>query len=84
MYFSKPVNPDRLSECMSNAAKQSAPSSPPDDESGEKKSSENKSSEPSECQLPTLIPPKIIPLLRVVIQQMLQAGHLNQVFVIYR
>lgn len=56
-----------------------------DNETGGKKSDhQNKSSEAAVLQLPTLIPPKVIPLLRKIALQMMQAGHQNQVFTIYR
>ncbi|KAL7157575.1 hypothetical protein ABFS83_02G086600 [Erythranthe nasuta] len=83
--YSKPVEPDRLFDCLPNSMRPSA-GSPRDGESNGKKQSEhqNKSLEPVVYQLPTLIPPRILPLLHDMTQQMIQAGHQLQIATIYR
>ncbi|XP_051113690.1 exocyst complex component EXO70A1-like [Andrographis paniculata] len=81
--YSKPVEPDRLFDCLPNSVKPSA-GSPRDGESGGKKIAEQKSSETAVYKLPTLLPPKVIPLLREIAVQMIHGGNQNQVFVIFR
>ncbi|KAK6152260.1 hypothetical protein DH2020_014895 [Rehmannia glutinosa] len=82
--YSKPVEPDRLFDCLPNSMRTST-GSPRDGESNSKKSSDqNKSSETIVYQLPTLIPPRLLPLLHDMTQQMIQAGHQQQVSIIYR
>lgn len=60
--------------------------SPREGEPNGKKPSEhqNKSMETVVYQLPTLIPPRLVPLLNQMSQQMIQAGHQLQIATIYR
>lgn len=44
----------------------------------------NKNGEAVVYQLPTLIPPRIQPLLHEIAKQMIQAGHQQQVAILYR
>ncbi|KAI3447401.1 hypothetical protein Pfo_004066 [Paulownia fortunei] len=83
--YSKPVEPDRLFDCLPNSMRPSA-GSPRDGELNGKKPSEhqNKSLETVVYQLPTLIPPRLLPLLHEMALQMIQAGHQQQVSTIYR
>lgn len=85
LIFSKPVEPDRLFDCLPNSMRPSA-GSPRDGEPTGKKSSEhqNKSLETVVYRLPTLIPPRLLPLLHEITKQMIQAGHQQQVAIIYR
>lgn len=84
LIFSKPVEPDRLFDCLPSSMRPSG--SPRDGEPTGKKSSDhqNKSSEALVYQLPTLIPPRLLPLLHQISKQMIQAGHQQQVAIIYR
>ncbi|QCD92553.1 exocyst complex component 7 [Vigna unguiculata] len=79
--YSKPVEPDRLFECLPNSLR---PSNSGKGEGGGKNHSGKQSSEAVTFALPTLIPPRVIPLLHDLAQQMVQAGHQQQLFRIYR
>uniref|UniRef100_A0A5B6ZVV6 Exocyst subunit Exo70 family protein n=1 Tax=Davidia involucrata TaxID=16924 RepID=A0A5B6ZVV6_DAVIN len=89
--YSKPVEPDRLFECLPNALRPSS-GSPGNqgDSSGKNPSSnshsghQNNSLENAVYTPPTLIPPRILPLLHDLAQQMVQAGHQQQLKKIYR
>ncbi|XP_021892476.1 exocyst complex component EXO70A1 isoform X2 [Carica papaya] len=84
--YSKPVEPDRLFDCLPNSLR---PSSEPPGHQGDpvsKPHSEHhhKRLENAVFTLPTLIPPRVLPLLHDLAQQMVQAGHQQQLFRIYR
>ncbi|KAM3281164.1 exocyst complex component EXO70A1 [Capsicum chacoense] len=85
--YSNPVEPDRLFECLPNSMR---PSSSPghQDSSGKSRLSnsnaEQNSAENAVYTPPTLIPPRILPLLHDLAQQMVQAGHQQQFVKIYR
>ncbi|KAK7268091.1 hypothetical protein RIF29_20777 [Crotalaria pallida] len=81
--YSKPVEPDRLFDCLPNSLR---PAASGQSEVGGKNHSESKkqSLETATFTLPTLIPPRVIPLLHDLAQQMVQAGHQQQLFRIYR
>ncbi|KAA0025218.1 exocyst complex component EXO70A1 isoform X1 [Cucumis melo var. makuwa] len=83
--YSKPVEPDRLFDCLPNNLRPSSASSHHGD-SGSKNNSDNhnKSLEAAVFIPPTLIPPRVLPLLHDLAQQMIQAGHQQQLFRIYR
>jgi len=84
---SKPVEPDRLFECLPNSLRPSSSGSPRkhgDDNSKSPTEHQGKSLENAVYTLPTLIPPRVIPLLHDLAQQMAQAGHQQQLFRIYR
>lgn len=83
--FSKPVEPDRLFDCLPSSMRPSA-GSPRDGEPTGKRPSDhqNKNSENLVYTLPTLIPPRLLPLLHEISKQMIQAGHQQQVAIIYR
>ncbi|KAE9590102.1 hypothetical protein Lal_00033764 [Lupinus albus] len=82
--YSKPVEPDRLFDCLPNSLRPSTSGKQSD--VGSKTHSENRkpSLETVTFTLPTLIPPRVIPLLHDLAQQMVQAGHQQQLFRIYR
>ncbi|XP_077235637.1 exocyst complex component EXO70A1-like [Tasmannia lanceolata] len=89
--YSKPVEPDRLFDCLPNNLRPSAGSpGHQGDASGKNPSSTNhsdhqgKSLENAVYTPPTLIPPRIMPLLHDLAQQMVQAGHQQQLLKIYR
>ncbi|PIA54369.1 hypothetical protein AQUCO_00900718v1 [Aquilegia coerulea] len=83
--YSKPVEPDRLFDCLPNSLR---PSGSPGQ--GKNLSSTNHSEHPNKSletaiyTPPTLIPPRVLPLLHDLAQQMVQAGHQQQLFKIYR
>ncbi|EYU19838.1 hypothetical protein ABFS82_06G083100 [Erythranthe guttata] len=85
--YSKPVEPERLFECLPNSMR---PSGSPGDSGGKIASSnshsdhQNNTTENSIYTTPTLIPPRILPLLHDLAQQMVQAGNKQQLQKIYR
>lgn len=83
--YSKPVEPDRLFDGLPNSLR---PSSDQGD-SGIKNHSNNHHEQQNNdldatYTLPTLIPPRILPLLNDLAEQMVQAGHQQQLLKIYR
>ncbi|KAK7278734.1 hypothetical protein RJT34_23770 [Clitoria ternatea] len=78
--YSKPVEPDRLFDCLPNSLRPSAKHN----DGGGKNQSGKPSLEAVTFTLPTLIPPRVIPLLHDLAQQMVQAGHQQQLFRMYR
>ncbi|CAI9759829.1 unnamed protein product [Fraxinus pennsylvanica] len=88
--YSKPVEPERLFECLPNSMRPSS-GSPGDqaDSSGKIPSSHShsdhqNSEENSAYTTPTLIPPRILPLLHDLALQMVEAGNQQQLLIIYR
>ncbi|KAL0426599.1 UNVERIFIED_CONTAM: Exocyst complex component EXO70A1 [Sesamum latifolium] len=81
--YSKPVEPDRLFDCLPNSMRPST-GSPREGESNGKKASEQQNKENVVYQLPTLIPARLLPLLHEIAEQMIQAGHQQTVVNIYR
>lgn len=81
--YSKPVEPDRLFECLPNSLR---PSSELPGEHGDSagKNHHNSSSENAVYTPPTLIPPRVLPLLHDLAQQMVQASRQQQLLIIYR
>lgn len=84
MDISKPVEPDRLFECLPNSMRPSSGSNGDQADSSSKAHSESKSSENAVYTPPALIPPRILPLLHNLAQQMVHAGHSQQILKIYR
>ncbi|CAI0391133.1 unnamed protein product [Linum tenue] len=83
--YSKPVEPDRLFECLPNSLRPSSASDKHQGEGGNKHSPEQqKSLATAIYTLPTLIPPRVVPLLHDLALQMAQAGHQQQLFRIFR
>ncbi|GMI71094.1 exocyst subunit exo70 family protein A2 [Hibiscus trionum] len=81
--YSKVVEPDRLFDGLPDSLRPSATS--PAKRSDNKKDSDNqKNLENAVYTPPTLIPPRVLPLLRNLAKQMVQAGHQQQLFRIYR
>lgn len=80
------MEPDRLFECLPNSLRPSPGSPRHHGEATGKSGSEhqNKSLETAIYTVPTLIPPRVIPLLHDLSQQMVQAGHQQQLFRMYR
>lgn len=88
--YSKPVEPDRLFDCLPNSLRPSPESPGHHGDSGGRNPSNNHSehqksiSENAVYTPPALIPPRILPLLHDLAQQMVQAGHDQQLLKIYR
>ncbi|KAM7267687.1 hypothetical protein ACFE04_009853 [Oxalis oulophora] len=84
--YSKPVEPDRLFECLPNSMRPSSGSSGAHRDSGAKHHSEheNDSVDSATFVVPTLIPPRILPLLHDLALQMIQTAHQQQLLQIYR
>ncbi|KAF8395459.1 hypothetical protein HHK36_019405 [Tetracentron sinense] len=89
--YSKPVEPDRLFDGLPNSLRPSSGSPGHQGDSSGKNPSSNNHSEHQSKSLetavytpPTLIPPRILPLLHDLAQQMVQAGHQQQLLRIYR
>ncbi|XP_028784946.1 exocyst complex component EXO70A1 [Neltuma alba] len=80
--YSKPVEPDRLFDCLPNSLRPTGQQG----EGGGKGHSESqkKTLEKPVFTLPTLIPPRVLPLLHDLALQMVQAGHQQQLFRVYR
>ncbi|GMH28707.1 hypothetical protein Nepgr_030550 [Nepenthes gracilis] len=87
--YSKPVEPDCLFECLPSSLQPSS-ASPRSQGNASFKSSassneqKNKSAENAVYTLPTLISPRVLPLLHDLSYQMVQAGYQQQVLKIYR
>ncbi|KAK4337716.1 hypothetical protein RND71_042203 [Anisodus tanguticus] len=79
--YSKPVEPERLFECLPNSMRPSS-GSPGEQDSNSKH--HNNGTDNTVYTPPTLIPPRILPLLHDLAQQMVQAGHQQQLAKIYR
>lgn len=89
--FSKPVEPERLFDCLPNSLRPSSGSPGNQGDSNGKNPSSNNHHEHHNNNLesavytpPTLIPPRVLPLLHDLAQQMFQAGHQQQLLIIYR
>uniref|UniRef100_A0A7N0V3Z7 Exocyst subunit Exo70 family protein n=1 Tax=Kalanchoe fedtschenkoi TaxID=63787 RepID=A0A7N0V3Z7_KALFE len=83
--YSKPVEPDRLIDCLPNSLRptQGSPGQQGDTPNrGPERP--NRSLEHAVYTAPTLIPPRVLPLLHDLAQQMVQAGHQQQLFRTYR
>ncbi|KAL6130245.1 hypothetical protein ACLB2K_068626 [Fragaria x ananassa] len=86
--YSKPVEPERLFDCLPNSLR---PSSGSPGDSNAKNPSSNNHHEHHNSNLdnavytpPALIPPRVLPLLHDLAQQMFQAGHQQKLLLIYR
>ncbi|KAK6933576.1 Exocyst complex subunit Exo70, C-terminal [Dillenia turbinata] len=89
--YSKPIEPDCLFECLPSSMRPSSESPGHHGDSSAKNPSltndsehQNKNPENAIYTLPTLIPPRVMPLLHNLAQQMVEAGREQQVLRIYR
>ncbi|KAF5733673.1 exocyst complex component EXO70A1 [Tripterygium wilfordii] len=89
--YSKPVEPEHLFECLPNSLRPSSGSPGHQGTTGGKHASPTNHAENQSSNLetavyipPTLIPPRILPLLHDLAKQMVQAGHQQQLLNIYR
>lgn len=79
--FSKPIEPDRLFDCLPKSLQ------PQSDQPGNQtdgRKPEHRSLEAAVYKTPTLIPPRVLPLLHDLANQLVQAGHQQQCAKIYR
>ncbi|KVH90636.1 hypothetical protein Ccrd_007396 [Cynara cardunculus var. scolymus] len=81
--YSKPVEPDRLLDCLPSSLRPAAPSTAHPHEGG-RKHEHNKNSETAVYSPLILVPPRVIPLLHDLAQEMFQTGQQQQAFIIYR
>lgn len=88
--YSKPVEPERLFDCLPNSMRPSSGSPGIEgDPSGKNPSNHHSDSHNNNADAvvytpPALIPPRILPLLHDLAQQMIEAGHRQQLLKIYR
>ncbi|TQD79906.1 hypothetical protein C1H46_034538 [Malus baccata] len=89
--FSKPVEPERLFDCLPTSLRPSSGSPGNQGDYGGKNPSSNNHPEHHNSNLenavytpPALIPLRVLPLLHDLAQQMFQAGHHQQLLIIYR
>ncbi|KAK6929041.1 Exocyst complex subunit Exo70, C-terminal [Dillenia turbinata] len=89
--YSKPIEPDRLFECLPSSMKPSSESPGNQGDSSAKNPSltndserQNKNPKNAVYTPPTLIPPRVLPLLHCLAQQVVEAGREQQVLRIYR
>ncbi|XP_042440732.1 exocyst complex component EXO70A1-like [Zingiber officinale] len=79
--YSKPIEPDRLFDCLPKSLQ------PQSDQPGNQtdgRKPEHRSLEAAVYKTPTLIPPRVLPLLHDLANQLVQAGHQQQCAKIYR
>ncbi|XP_030449168.1 exocyst complex component EXO70A1 [Syzygium oleosum] len=81
---SKPIEPDCLIDCLPNSLRPSAGSSGNQSEASGKPEHPSKTPDAGVCKPLALIPPRVLPLLHDLAQQMVQAGHQQQLFRTYR
>ncbi|XP_048424002.1 exocyst complex component EXO70A1-like isoform X2 [Pyrus x bretschneideri] len=81
--YSKPVEPDRLFDCLPDSLRPD-PSGQKNDAGGKGSEHPNKGLKPVIYTPLTLIPPRVLPLLHDLAQQMVLAGHQQQLFRTYR
>uniref|UniRef100_A0A0E0MJW1 Exocyst subunit Exo70 family protein n=1 Tax=Oryza punctata TaxID=4537 RepID=A0A0E0MJW1_ORYPU len=81
--YSKPIEPDRLFDCLPKPPR--APKDDHDADGGHTHSEHpSKGLETGICRTPTLMPPRILPLLHDIAQQLVQAGNQQSCYRIYR
>lgn len=79
--YSKPVMPDHLFDCLPSSLQ---PSNESDGKNTAESGQPEKNLETAVYKPPTLIPPRVLPLLHDLALQMVQAGNQQQCFKIYR
>lgn len=86
MNYSKPVEPDRLFDCIPNSLRPSpgSPGKQSDPNSKSRSDNHKKNTENAVYTTLDLISPRVLPLLYGLAQQMVLSGHQQQLFRIYR
>lgn len=79
--FSKPIEPKHLFECLPSNLR---PSSDGASSDGKSYDPQSNGLEKDDFTVPTIIPPMVLPLLHDLAQQMVKAGHQQQLFETYR
>ncbi|KAK2403799.1 exocyst complex component EXO70A1 [Trifolium repens] len=86
--YSKPVEPERLFDCLPNSMRPSSGSPGHEGDHNGKSNhhsdSHNNNADAVVYTPPALIPPRILPLLHDLAQQMIEAGHRPQLLTMYR
>lgn len=87
--YSKPVEPERLFDCLPNSMRPSSGSPGHEGDPSAKNPSNHHSHSENNADAvvytpPALIPPRILPLLHDLAQQMIEAGHRQQLLKIYK
>ncbi|OAY84677.1 Exocyst complex component EXO70A1 [Ananas comosus] len=82
--YSKPIEPDRLFDCLPTSLRPSLEQDSKNPQTTNHAEHSGKSLETAIYKTPTLIPPRIVPLLHDLAQQLVQAGYQQQCFRIYR
>ncbi|KAI3783653.1 hypothetical protein L1987_42739 [Smallanthus sonchifolius] len=82
--YSKPVEPDRLYECLPNSLRPSSGSPEPSGKNPSNSRTGPTTAENAVYNPPVLIPPRVLPLLHDLAQHMVHAGHTQQCLIIYR
>jgi exocyst complex component 7 len=78
--FSKPIEPDRLFDCLPKSLRPTKG----DHETDGGSHHPSKGLEAAVYRTPTLIPPRILPLMNDIAQQLVQAGNQQTCYKIYR
>jgi exocyst complex protein 7 len=80
--FSKPIEPDRLFDCLPKSLRPTKGDHETD--GGGRSDHPSKGLETAVYRTPTLIPPRILPLMNDIAQQLVQAGNQQTCYKIYR
>lgn len=79
------MEPDRLFDCLPNSLRPASGAPGVEgDANGKSHAEQQKTLQAAVYTPPILIPPRVVPLLHDLAQQMVQAGHQQQLFRIYR
>ncbi|KAG0528832.1 hypothetical protein BDA96_05G046600 [Sorghum bicolor] len=79
--YSKPIEPDRLFDCLPKSLR---PTKGDHEDGGSNSDHPSKGLETAVYRTPTLIPPRILPLMNDIAQQLVQAGNQQTCYKIYR
>ncbi|KAL5204254.1 hypothetical protein ABZP36_009125 [Zizania latifolia] len=82
--YSKPIEPDRLFDCLPKSLLPTKNDSDTDRGNAGYAEHPSKSLETAIYRTPTLIPPRILPLMNDIAQQLVQAGNQHSCYKIYR
>lgn len=80
--FSKPIEADCLFDCLPNSLRPNSTSGNQGDAASAGQS--NKSAENAGYKTLDIVPPRVLPLLHELANQMIQAGYQQQILSIYR
>ncbi|CAN6362320.1 unnamed protein product [Urochloa humidicola] len=80
--YSKPIEPDRLFDCLPKSLRPTKGDNEAD--GGSRSDHPSKGLETAIYRTPTLVPPRILPLMNDIAQQLVQAGNQQSCYKIYR